>query len=70
MILIDTHVLIWFLAGHKKLTQSHYQQISDALALKQLCLSAISIWEIAVKERSGNLDLTKPLAVLFPWGRV
>lgn len=65
MILIDTHVLIWFLSGHKKLTQVHYQKISEALELNQLCLSAISIWEIAVKERSGNLDLSKPLGVLL-----
>lgn len=65
MILIDTHVLIWFLAGDKKLTPMHNQQIDEALKLGQLCLSAISIWEIAVKKRSDNLKLTQPLDVLL-----
>ena len=65
MILIDTHVLIWFLSGHKKLTASHQQQILKSIESKELCLSAISIWEIAVKERSGNLELSKPLHTLL-----
>jgi PIN domain nuclease of toxin-antitoxin system len=65
MILIDTHVLIWFLSGHTELTLFHRKKMCKALELKQLFLSAISIWEIAVKERSGNLDLLKPLNILL-----
>lgn len=64
MILIDTHVLIWFLSGYKRLSEFHHEQICDALVSKQLLLSAISIWEIAIKERAGRLNLSKPLDIL------
>jgi PIN domain nuclease of toxin-antitoxin system len=53
--LLDTHVLLWWLADDRRLKASERRAIADRDAL--LYVSAASIWEIAIKKRLGRLDV-------------
>lgn len=64
MIVIDTHIWIWWVHGHSSLEPwmrtaltSHE---SDAIGV-----SAISVWEIARLEADGRLNLGRPIAEWF-----
>ena len=59
-LLIDTHVLIWFLEGNNLLSASCRQIIVSPA--NKLFVSIASIWEIAIKISVGKLILAKPLA--------
>ncbi len=58
-ILIDTHILIWFLEGKSLLSTSHRQTIASPN--NNVFVSIASVWEIAVKISIGKLILAKPL---------
>ena len=53
-ILLDTHVLIWMLAGSGRLTPEVRAEIDSA---EEIYVSAVSVWEIAIKRRLGNIDV-------------
>ncbi len=59
-LLIDTHVLIWFLEGNNLLSKSHRQTI--AAPDNNVFVSIVSLWEIAIKISVGKLTLAQPLA--------
>ncbi len=59
-LLIDTHVLIWFLEGSNLLSASHRQIIANPA--NNVFVSIASIWEIAIKISIGKLILARPLA--------
>ena len=62
-VLIDTHVLLWFQASDKALTQAHRQIIN---APENECsVSIVSFWEIAIKHSMGKLPLQKGLSAFF-----
>ena len=46
MILLDTHVLIWYLAGHPSLPRSVRERIDET---SQVFVSCASIWELGIK---------------------
>lgn len=52
-ILLDTHVLLWWLSNHKSLTTK------GALAIKDggndIFVSAVTAWEISIKKTLGKL---------------
>lgn len=51
--LIDTHVLLWYLAGdRKRIARSLQKRIEGEGTM----VSAVSIWEIAIKSALGKLD--------------
>lgn len=56
-LLLDTHVLIWLLAGNERLGSRARQSIQAAAQANVLYLSAISPWEIAVLVSKGRLVL-------------
>ena len=62
--LLDTHTLLWFLQGDKKLSDKARQLIDDPRNEK--FLSIASLWEIAIKVSLGKLVLNKPFERLFP----
>ena len=62
--LLDTHTLLWFLKGDKKLSDKARQLIDSRNNEK--CLSIVSLWEIAIKVSLGKLVLNKPFEKLFP----
>ena len=52
-LLLDTHILLWWLAGGKRLSK----RSRDAISLAQaVFVSAASSWEIAIKMGLGKLD--------------
>jgi PIN domain nuclease of toxin-antitoxin system len=59
-LLIDTHILIWFLEGNKSLSKSRRQLIADSN--NDVFVSIATLWEIAIKISIGKLTLAKPLA--------
>jgi len=52
-LLLDTHVLIWWIAGSSELSSSAKTAISDEA--NEVFVSAASAWEIATKHRIGKL---------------
>ena len=59
-LLIDAHILIWFLEGNKLLPKLRRQIIANPQ--NDIFVSIASLWEIAIKISIGKLTLAKPLA--------
>lgn len=59
-LLIDTHILIWFLEGNNLLSKSRRQIIANPN--NDVFVSIASLWEMAIKINVGKLTLAKPLA--------
>ncbi len=53
--LLDTNVLLWYIAGDKRLRDDFRKIIDDND--NSLYVSTASIWEIAIKYSLGHLDL-------------
>lgn len=62
-ILLDTHALLWWLAGDDRLSLRGRGVIADRR--HEIVVSAASAWEIATKHRIGKLPGAGPLAVDF-----
>ena len=60
--LLDTHTLLWFLSGDKRLGNRARELVEDSS--NDRFLSIVSLWEIAIK--ADKLALTKPFNQLFP----
>ncbi len=59
-LLIDTHILIWFLEGNKLLAKPRRQIIANPQ--NNIFVSIASLWETAIKISLGKLALASPLA--------
>ncbi len=57
MIILDTHVWLWWLHDPKKLSRRASSAIRKAEADAAIRVSAISVWEVAVKHKLGKLAL-------------
>jgi PIN domain nuclease of toxin-antitoxin system len=65
-LLLDTHILIWWLMDEPRLNRAQVQAIDRANALgERLGVSAISFWEIAKLIQRGRLKLPRSLDQLF-----
>ncbi|MBT2517680.1 type II toxin-antitoxin system VapC family toxin [Streptomyces sp. ISL-90] len=53
-LLLDTHVLLWWLTDDRRLTGDHRDLISDAA--NSALVSAMTVAEIAIKSSLGKLD--------------
>ena len=62
--LLDTHALLWFLKGDKKLSAKARGLIDNPGNRK--FLSIASLWEIAIKVSLRKLVLDRPFEKLFP----
>jgi PIN domain nuclease of toxin-antitoxin system len=62
-LLLDTHALIWWLAGDAQLSSIARSAIEDEG--NEVFVSAASAWEVATKHRLGKLPGAGPLAVDF-----
>lgn len=58
-LLLDTHVLVWLLAGSERLGPIARKRIQQASQADQLQLSAISPWELAMLVSKGRLALDR-----------
>lgn len=57
--LLDTHVWLWLGSGDARLSIKIQKLIDKANSEKQLYVSAISIWEIAMLHAKERIDLGK-----------
>lgn len=62
MILLDTHVLVRYLMGDKKLGRRTVAAIDKALPIDEVFVSAISFWEVAMLVERGRLELDTTVA--------
>jgi PIN domain nuclease of toxin-antitoxin system len=62
-LLLDTHALLWWLAGDERLSEAARAAIADAA--NEVYVSAASAWEVTTKHRRGKLPGAGPLAVDF-----
>ena len=59
MIVIDTHVLVWWVSGDKYLSKPAFEAINEAIADdSEIIVSSISAWEIAMLIEKGRLVLS------------
>jgi PIN domain nuclease of toxin-antitoxin system len=61
MILLDTHTWLWWLHSPEQLSDRAREILTEGEHQNELMVSAISVWEIAVKSSIGKLPL--PLAM-------
>ena len=61
MILLDTHVWLWLLHDPSQLSNQAKTVIDSEEPQKGLLVSAISVWEIALKSSIGKLTLPLPI---------
>ncbi len=55
--LLDTHILLWWLADHPNLPKQVRNIINSRKNI--ICVSAISAWEIGIKQSIGKLTIPK-----------
>lgn len=60
MIVLDTHIWVWWIHGDKKLP-AHYDQYLQEKEAQGLGVSAISCWEVAKLVEYGRLTLPIPI---------
>lgn len=57
-VLLDTHALLWFLMGDKRLSRKARSAIESTKNTR--LLSDASLWEISIKQSLGKLQLAEP----------
>ncbi len=62
-VLLDTHALLWWLAGDRQMSATSRWIVEDESNL--VFVSAASAWEVATKHRLGKLPKAGPLATGF-----
>ena len=63
-LLLDTHALLWWLDGDRKLSRRVRQLIEDEGS--EILVSAASAWEIATKSRLGKLPEAAGISRIIP----
>jgi len=59
MVVIDTHVLVWWVSGDKSLSTAATKAINSALENRsEVIVSSISAWEISMLIEKGRLILS------------
>lgn len=61
-LLLDTHILLWYLEGHPNLPDAQRLMIEDRR--NQVVVSVASLWEMTIKMSIGKLDLMDDLATI------
>jgi PIN domain nuclease of toxin-antitoxin system len=61
--LIDTHILLWYLMGDKRINDDTIKIIENRNNL--IFFSNASLWEITIKSSIGKLELTSNLINLY-----
>jgi PIN domain nuclease of toxin-antitoxin system len=62
LILLDTHVLLWYSEGAHRLAGGPRARIEEAFASGEAAVSAISFWEIAMLVRKHRLEFAEPVS--------
>ena len=62
-VLLDTHTLLWLVSAPEQVSAAAREQIADSR--REVMVSAVSAWEIAIKTRLGRLN-GEPLLSAWP----
>jgi PIN domain nuclease of toxin-antitoxin system len=62
VIVLDTHVLVWWVAVPENLSRKARDAVRAAARRRELVASATSIFEIVTASRRGRLELRLPVA--------
>ena len=62
-VLLDTHVLVWYLEGNPNLSRPQRELIVKPET--EVFVSMASLWEIAIKSSIGKIRLTRPLTEIL-----
>lgn len=57
MILLDTHVWLWWIADPDRLSEPATKAIEEAMIQRSVLISSISVWEVAMLVDRGRLAL-------------
>ena len=63
LLLLDTHVWLWLVAGTPDLSTEARHRIDRAVAAGTLRIAAISLWEIALLASRGRIVLGKSIGL-------
>lgn len=63
-LLLDTHVLLWFVSDPGKLRSEAREIIEDGS--NDIFVSVVTAWEVAIKQSVGKLDLPEPAETWVP----
>ena len=58
MIVLDTHAWIWWVSNPEFLSDKAKQIIDEAVTNRNVLISSISVWEVAILVSRGSLKLT------------
>lgn len=61
-LLLDTHILLWYLEGHPNLPDAQRLMIEDRR--NPVAVSAASLWEMTIKMSIGKLELMDDIATI------
>src|SRR4030065_24392 len=61
MIVLDTHVWVWWVSNPDQLSSGARIAIDQSMADSKVFISSISAWEIAMLVARGRLELTMPV---------
>ena len=56
-VLLDTHVWVWWLTPRSPLSRRERDTLDLLAARREVCLSAISLWEAQMLHRKGRLEV-------------
>jgi len=62
MVLLDTHIWIWWLLGEGPLTVDERKKLDILAEKSEIAISWVSIWETEMLERKGRIKLLPDLA--------
>lgn len=65
LLLLDTHIWLWLMAGSDELAAEARRAIGRALGVGMLRIAAISLWEIALLASRGRIVLGKTPGLWF-----
>jgi PIN domain nuclease of toxin-antitoxin system len=60
MIVLDTHVWLWWVSNPALLSAAARKAIDHAMADGEICISSISVLEVAILVKKGRLEFTMP----------
>ena len=58
MIVLDTHVLVWWVSNPEKLSKKAQKSVESNLKKGHILVSSISVWEIYMLVKKSRLKLT------------
>lgn len=62
VILLDTHVMVWWVSEPSRLSKAAHEAIKNQLKTGPLWAATISILEISTASRRGRLDFARPFS--------